>query len=278
MMGRSSIEPTVAQQIVGRERRERLSQLVWCGEGCFDSRRRVNSTVGPLTNLMFMHLKVNAGRGGLNNVDDQEFKISQAKKHIKLFLAPGDADVIISDADIPDFLVTDSMVERYFALEPPALRSIPDFDVIIDEIERDYVLGQFFSALSASVVTIERLLNTARMELHQHAAPKIKELWGKGALNEWQPNIDALHGWGYLSDGVAAELSQLFAVRCQYLHSGNIQGLEGDALRCARAAYALLKELIGFPDRLFRLGNEGIECINPEDPLFKVFYAPAIRG
>jgi len=34
-----------AQQFVGRERRERVSQLVWCGAGCFDSRRRVNSTV-----------------------------------------------------------------------------------------------------------------------------------------------------------------------------------------------------------------------------------------
>jgi hypothetical protein len=33
------------QQIVGRERRERVSQLTWFGEGCFDSRRRVNSTV-----------------------------------------------------------------------------------------------------------------------------------------------------------------------------------------------------------------------------------------
>src|SRR5437016_11744948 len=36
------------QQIVGRERRERVSQLAWCGEGCFDSRRRVNSTVRRL--------------------------------------------------------------------------------------------------------------------------------------------------------------------------------------------------------------------------------------
>src|SRR5260221_13206234 len=35
------------QQIVGRERRERVSQLTWCGEGCFGSRRRVNSDVGP---------------------------------------------------------------------------------------------------------------------------------------------------------------------------------------------------------------------------------------
>jgi len=27
----------VAQQIVGRERRERVSQLAWCSERCFDS-------------------------------------------------------------------------------------------------------------------------------------------------------------------------------------------------------------------------------------------------
>jgi hypothetical protein len=33
------------EQIVGRERRKRVSQLAWRGEGCFDSRRRVNSTV-----------------------------------------------------------------------------------------------------------------------------------------------------------------------------------------------------------------------------------------
>ena len=36
------------QQFVGRERRERVSQLVRCGEGSFDARRRVNSTVIPL--------------------------------------------------------------------------------------------------------------------------------------------------------------------------------------------------------------------------------------
>ena len=29
-------------QIIGRERRERVSQLARCGAGCFDSRRRVN--------------------------------------------------------------------------------------------------------------------------------------------------------------------------------------------------------------------------------------------
>ena len=46
--GMSQIVPRVGAQIVGRERRERLAQLAWCGEGCFDSRRRVNSDVGRL--------------------------------------------------------------------------------------------------------------------------------------------------------------------------------------------------------------------------------------
>jgi hypothetical protein len=41
----SSCAQRLVQQIVGRERRERVSQLTWCGEGCFDSRRRVNSDV-----------------------------------------------------------------------------------------------------------------------------------------------------------------------------------------------------------------------------------------
>ena len=35
------------QQIVARERRERVSELTWGDEGCFDSRRRVNSGVMP---------------------------------------------------------------------------------------------------------------------------------------------------------------------------------------------------------------------------------------
>ena len=38
-----------AEQIVGRDRRERVSQLAWRGEGCFDSRRRVNSDVRRVT-------------------------------------------------------------------------------------------------------------------------------------------------------------------------------------------------------------------------------------
>jgi hypothetical protein len=40
-----------AQQIVGRERRERVSQIASCGGGWFDSRRRVNSTVRRLSPL-----------------------------------------------------------------------------------------------------------------------------------------------------------------------------------------------------------------------------------
>jgi hypothetical protein len=43
-------------------------------------------------------------------------------------------------------------------------------------VERAYVRGDLFSAVSASCVSIERLLNLARIRLHEHHQ-KIKELW-----------------------------------------------------------------------------------------------------
>jgi len=50
MVCEGSFALTAVEQIVGRERRGRVSQLAWCGGGCFDSRRSVNSSVGRKEN------------------------------------------------------------------------------------------------------------------------------------------------------------------------------------------------------------------------------------
>src|SRR5256885_13074341 len=42
-----AVTEQAAQQLVGRERRERISHLALCGAGGVDSRPRVNSTVRP---------------------------------------------------------------------------------------------------------------------------------------------------------------------------------------------------------------------------------------
>jgi hypothetical protein len=220
----------------------------------------------------FMKAHINATRNGCRFWDEMQQR-AEARRHLKLFLAPRDA--AMSDAMVPDYLVSESMIDRYFAIEPPLMRSTTEFDPIIGEIETAYVLGLFFSALSASVVTIERLLNTARIELHQHVSPKIKALWNKDSTNDWQPNIDALSSWKYVSDELAEELPKIYGIRCHYLHSGDIATVEVDSLQAVRAAYRLLNELIGFPSRLFRLGTSGgWECLDPQDPLVRVFYTP----
>ncbi len=176
----------------------------------------------------------------------------------------------MSDSDVPDQLVSDDMVERYMALSPPIAAVIPQFQTIINEIERSYVLGLFFSALSASCVAIERQLNLARMKLHSYH-PKIKELWGKGASNSWEENIEALRQWGYLDDAFAGELTDLYRnVRCPHLHSGAIGEEAADALRAATAAYKLLGVFLGFPPDLFKFTSQ-IECLNPSDPRFLAF-------
>jgi len=174
-----------------------------------------------------MKVYVNATRNICRHGDEARRRL-EARKTIKAFLLPSSA--AISDKVASDHLVADSMIDRFLEIEPPVLRCTMNFDLIIEEIERAYVLGLFFAALSTSVVTIERMLNLARIEIHKHVTPKIGELWDKGPTDKWQQNIDALVGWNYVSEELATELSEVYKLRCQYLHSGNISNVRGDAL------------------------------------------------
>jgi len=150
---------------------------------------------------------------------------------------------------------------------------MPDYQSIANEIEQSYVTGSDFSALSASCVVIERLLNQARIALHEHHK-KDKKLWGKGSKNEWGPNIEALKAWGYLDDSFASELSEIYTdTRCRYLHSGAIRDMRQDALKAITAAYKLMKIFIGFPEDLF----DGVTCRNESDPRYLAFYKPYLQ-
>jgi hypothetical protein len=197
-----------------------------------------------------------------------------AMKDAKMLIIPKALKQGIFDFDIPDKLVSEEMAERYLEIRPPAFSLIPDYQLVIDEIEQSYVIGNDFSSLSASCVVIERLLNQARITLHKHHKV-IKKLWGKGPTNEWYPNIDTLKKWGYLEDTFATELSDIYReVRCRYLHCGEIQNMRQDALRTITAAYRLMTIFIGFPEDLFSWTGGGLACKNEADPRFLEFYKP----
>jgi hypothetical protein len=200
-----------------------------------------------------------------------------AMKEVKMFVVPKALRQGIFDRDISDKLVSEEMAERYLEMTPPVFSLIPDYQSIIDEIEQSYVIGNDFSALSASCVVIERLLNQARIALHKHHKA-IKELWDKGPKNEWYPNIDALKEWSYLDDIFASELSDIYReIRCRYLHCGEIQNLREDALRAVTAAYRLMTIFIGFPEDLFSWMGGSPTCKNKADPRFLEFYKPYMR-
>lgn len=217
-------------------------------------------------------IKAQLNIGSERYMDEGPFRRSEARRSVKRFIIPRGVAGLV-DSLVPDWLVTDVMIDRYLSLRPPLFRVRASFDPIIEEIERTYVLGQPFSAIAASVVAIERMLNDARMRLHAHESPKLKHLWDKGPINEWGPNVEALAQWDYLPRSLAAELQEVYEIRCRYLHSGAIDNLEADATRCVAAAFAVLTEFIGFPERLFRIGAS-VECTNEADPLFRVFYKP----
>lgn len=222
---------------------------------------------------MFFNVNLNIGTERYLREDNPSRRI-EATRSVKAFHIPKGVEGFV-ESMVPDELVTDDMVDRYLAIRPPLFRVRASFDSIIEEIERAYVLGHAFSSLSASVVAIERMLNEARIQLHEHEIPKLKQLWGKGPINDWTPNISALGQWDYLQPQLSEELVAVYDVRCRYLHSGPIDTLKVDSPRCVNAAFAVLTEFIGFPQRLFRIGSQ-IECLDESHPLFKVFYKPAL--
>ncbi len=198
---------------------------------------------------------------------------AEAMRSVKMFVVPKALKREISDNDVPDKLVSEEMAERYLEISPPTASLIPDYQSIIDEIERSYVIGNDFSALSASCVVIERLLTQARIVLlkHHHVTKKLK---GKG----WNKSISALKEWDYLDNDFASELSAVYEnVRCNYLHCGEIKCLRRDALRAVTAAYKLMTIFIGFSEDLFALNGGAFACKNEADPRFLEFYKPYMK-
>jgi hypothetical protein len=205
------------------------------------------------------------------------FRKAEAMKEVKMFVVPKSLRRNIFDYDISDKLVSEEMADRYLEIAPPVFAIIPDYQLVINEIEQSYVIGNDFSALSASCVVVERLLNQARIALHKHHKA-IKQLWDKGSTNEWYPNIDALKEWGYLDDVFADELSAIYRdIRCKYLHCGEIQNMRQDALRVIAVAYKLMTIFIGFPEDLFSWIGGCPTCKNENDPRFLEFYKPYMQ-
>ena len=220
--------------------------------------------------MPYFSVTLNMARACLLSLPEP-LRLLEARRQAKLLLLRVASPGFHSDAEVPDALIDDEAVRRYVELEPPRAAIIPDFQLIISEIEASYVLGLFFAAASAACVSIERMLNLARISLHRHHL-KIPALWGKGPSNSWGENVDALHSWGYLDSSFAQELKAVYKdIRNPYLHSGTITDSQNDAKRSVVAAYKLIGMFLGFPPDLFRIGS-GIECLNSTDPRYIEFY------
>jgi hypothetical protein len=101
-------------------------------------------------------------------------ELEGARMHAKMLLFPIGNTHTGSANDIPDFLVSKQIAQRFLDVEPPIFMVMPEYDQIIREIEKTYVLGLDFCALASACVAIERTLNLARIKLHKHH-PKLKD-------------------------------------------------------------------------------------------------------
>ena len=66
---------------------------------------------------MYFLINLNTTRGGIKGSNDETFRRAEARKHVRLFLAPRDGTQPIADSMVPDDLVTESMVYRFLAID-----------------------------------------------------------------------------------------------------------------------------------------------------------------
>lgn len=66
-------------------------------------------------------------------------QIAAARPIVKLCVAARGAELSLAADTIPDFLASDAAVKRYLEIEPPIAAVIPEFQEIVDEIEKAYV-------------------------------------------------------------------------------------------------------------------------------------------
>ena len=257
-----------AYEKVARTSAEYVKKLHEVTEGIFKEK----FTRGDMAKIKLTNLFLNCGRNFILSMPPPAQKAA-AMKDAKMLIIAKSLKREIFDYDIPDKLVSEEMAERYLEITPPVFSLIPDYQLVINEIEQSYVIGNDFSALSASCVVIERLLTQARIVLlkHHHVTKKLK---GKG----WNKSISALKEWDYLDNDFASELSAVYEnVRCNYLHCGEIKCLRRDALRAVTAAYKLMTIFIGFSEDLFALNGGAFACKNEADPRFLEFYKPYMK-
>ena len=71
-------------------------------------------------------IELNARRNGILRLPP-ELQRGEARRDVKMLLVPADRPQTISDRMIPDYLVSESMIDRYLEITPPNMAIIPEF-------------------------------------------------------------------------------------------------------------------------------------------------------
>lgn len=180
----------------------------------------------------------------------------------------------------------DGKFDRWLSFPKPVLSVVHEHTELLEDIEKAYVGGALYSALTGACCLGERIFNQIIINIRDdyRAHLQYKQVYRKGSINDWDLGIDTLKAWDVLETGTEKKYRRLAKIRNDSVH---FQPKQQDLNAMAKESIELVNGII---DDIFgiRPGNKYVSwCEVPGEmylrkeyettPFVKAFYIPAAK-
>ena len=147
---------------------------------------------------------------------------------------------------------SDAKFERWLSIPKPPISVVGEHTHLLEDIERAYVAGGLYSALTGACCLGERIFNQIILRTRESfkGHPHYKHVYRHGSINDWDLGIDTLKQWEVITDDTEKKYRRLHTLRNETVH---FQDKEQDLEPMAKEGIELIN---GIVTDLFCIGPE----------------------
>jgi hypothetical protein len=110
--------------------------------------------------------------------------------------------------------------ERWFSIPKPSVSVVDEHTHLLEDIERAYVAGGLYAALTGACCLGERIFNQIILRIRESykSHPQYKYVFRSGSINDWNLGLDTLREWNILTEPTENMYRRLYKLRTEAVH------------------------------------------------------------